>query len=83
MALTKERVLDKIEIVQDVLMQVRYRDLILENGNEVAHTFFREVIDPSTDVSGKPQTVQSIAAVLYTPEVKAAYAAKLALLLNN
>jgi len=76
MALTKERVLDKIEIVQGVMMQIRYKDIVKEDGKEIASSYFREVIGPLDSKEGKHLTIQSIANILHTPEVVAQYQAE-------
>ena len=74
--LTKERLLDKIEIVNEVMMQIRYKDAVMEDGKEIAFSYFREVVGPLDSKEGKHATIQAIANILHTPEVVAAYQAE-------
>ena len=79
MALTERTIIDKYEIVGDFKhIQCRHATIIERDGVEISRSFHRHVIAPSDDVTGEPQEVQDLVAVLHTPEVKAAYAAHLA-----
>ena len=85
MAITKEIVEDKIEIVGDYKsIQVRTATVIKEDGTELTRSFHRHVLDcvssvknadnswthTDTDVSGESTEVQSIATAVWTTEVK-------------
>jgi len=79
MALTKEVVVDKIEIVGDYKhVQVRTATRVLEDGVVLSSSFHRHVVAPDADISGETQEVQNICNAVHTDEVKAAYAAHLA-----
>jgi len=79
MALTEETIIDKYEIVGEFKhIQCRHATVIKRDGVEISRSFHRHVIAPNDDVSGEPQEVQDLAALLHTDEVKAAYAAHLA-----
>jgi hypothetical protein len=79
MALTERTIIDKYEIVGDFKhIQCRHATIIERDGVEISRSFHRHVIAPSDDVTGEPQEVQDLVAVLHTDEVKAAYAAHLA-----
>jgi hypothetical protein len=78
MALTKEQVIDKIEIVENGIMQVRQATKIMEDGKEISKTYHRWAFEPGTDVSEQPANVQAIAAAAWTPAVIAAYQAQIA-----
>ena len=81
MALEEETIQDKIEVVQPhSMVQVRTATVIKRDGVEISRSFHRHVIAPNDDVSGEPQEVQDLAALLHTQEVKDAYAAHLAAL---
>jgi hypothetical protein len=73
MALTKEQVIDKIEIVENGIMQVRQVTKIMEDGKELSSSYHRWAFEPGSDVSEQPANVQAIAAAAWTPEVIAAY----------
>ena len=78
MALTERTIIDKYEIVGDFKhIQCRHATIIERDGVEISRSFHRHVIAPSDDVTGEPQEVQDLVAVLHTDEVKAAYAAHL------
>ena len=84
MALEKRTVLDKCEIVgMDSLpsIQCRHKTFVqdTETGEIIGGSqYSRHVIAPDSDVSGEPASVQAMAAAIFTDEVKAAYAAKMA-----
>ena len=77
MALTKEIINDKYEIVTEWKhIQVREATVVSENGTELSRTFHRKVLTPDMDVSGEPQEVQDMASALWTDAVKEAWAIK-------
>ena len=77
MALTKEIINDKYEIVTEWKhIQVREATVVSENGTELSRTFHRKVLTPDMDVSGEPQEVQDMASALWTDAVKEAWATK-------
>ena len=82
MAITKEIVADKIEVLEMGQVQVRTATKIMEDGNELNRTFHRHVLEPSvkngdtwedTDISGEDAKVQAICNATWTDEVKTAY----------
>ena len=75
MALTKEVIVDKIEVLEDGTVQVRTATRILEDGVELSSSFHRHVCHPDCDTTGEDAKVIAICAVIHTPEVKAAYTA--------
>jgi len=84
MALTKKEALDKCEIVNmDTIPMIQCRHAIWVEDDVTGEVFggkqyHRHVIAPDSDVSNEPASVQAMAAAIFTDEVKAAYAAKLA-----
>jgi len=79
MALTKEVVVDKIEIVGDFKMvQVRTATRFIEDGVVESAKFHRHVVAPDADISGETQEVQDVCNAVHTDEVKAAYQTHLA-----
>jgi|TARA_R100000482_G_scaffold113042_1_gene55608 hypothetical protein len=82
MAITKETVVDKIEVLEMGQVQVRTATKIMEDGNELNRTFHRHVLEPSvkngdtwkdTDISGEDAKVQAICNAAWTDEVKTAF----------
>ena len=82
MALTKEIVVDKIEVMEAGQVQVRTAIRVLEDGVQLSQSFHRHVLAPSTktdgswgdtDISGEDARVQAIANATWTAEVKTAW----------
>ena len=82
MAITKETVVDKIEVLEMGQVQVRTATKIIEDGTELNRSFHRHVLEPSvkngdawedTDISGEDAKVQAICTATWTDEVKTAY----------
>lgn len=76
MAVTKETVVDKIEVLEDGFMQVRRARYFLEDGvRSGAPEFKRVAYHPGADVSQETARVRAIAQVVWTPQVIAAWEA--------
>ena len=82
MAITKEIVVDKIEVLEMGSVQIRAATVIKEDGNELTRSFHRHVLQPSvkddntwkdTDISGENAKVQAVCNAVWTNEVKTAY----------
>ena len=83
MAITKETVVDKIEVLEIGTVQVRTATVIKEDGNELTRSLHRHALHPSikntedawedTDISGENAKVQAICNATWTDEVKTAY----------
>ena len=76
MSLTKEQVIDKVEVVENGTLQVRQVTRIMEDGKELSSSYHRWSFTPGSDVSEMPANVQAIATAAWTPEVIAAYQAQ-------
>jgi hypothetical protein len=76
MALSKEQVIDKIEVIENGTLQVRQVTRIMEDGKELSSSYHRWSYAPGSDISEQPANVQAIAAAAWTPEVIAAFQAK-------
>jgi len=78
MALTKEIIEDKIEIVGDYKhVQVRTATVIKEDDVELNRSFHRHVLNCLDDISEQSAEVQAICNAVWTDELKAAYQAHL------
>ena len=84
MALTKETIVDKIEVLEMGQVQVRTATRVMEDGAVLSSSFHRHVVEPSTkasgswgdtDISGEDSRVQAVANATWTSEVKTAYQA--------
>ncbi|MDB3961452.1 hypothetical protein N9411_00365 [bacterium] len=82
MALTKETVVDKIEVLEMGEVQVRTATRVKEDGAVLSSSFHRHTISPSTktgdtwadtDISGEDARVQAVANATWTNSVKTAY----------
>ena len=82
MALTKETIVDKIEVLELGQVQVRTATRVLEDGVQLSSAFSRHVVVPSvktddtwgdTDISGEDARVQAVATATWTSAVKTAY----------
>ena len=82
MALTEEKIQDKIEIVgQYKYIQVRTATVIKKDGTEISRSFSRHIVAPNIsadDLAKESTEVQGIANSVWTDEIKTAYAKKLA-----
>ena len=87
MAITKEAVIEKIEVVRSWNIQVATDTVIKEDGTEISRSRHRHVLQPfssgkdsddkwthtATDISGEDSAVQAIATAAWTDTVKANY----------
>ena len=87
MAITKEAVIEKIEVVGSWNVQVATDTVIKEDGTEISRSRHRHVLQPcssskdsdgkwthtDTDISGEATEVQAVANAVWTDTVKANY----------
>ena len=74
MALTKEVVEDKIEVVGEYkIIQVRTCTTIKESGQKISESFSRHVITPDMDSSNESADVKAMVAQFHTDSIKTAY----------
>jgi hypothetical protein len=77
MALEKIEIVDRIEVVELGVVQVRTRISIMENGQQISVTFHRHIVAPGDDFSKEDARVQAICKATHTKDVVAAYKATL------
>lgn len=75
MALEKQVVVDKIEMVEVGVVQVRTATRIVEDGNVISQSYHRHTVAPGQDYSNEDPKVQAVCAAVHTAEVIAAYQA--------
>ena len=73
--LEKVTVVDRIEVVESGVVQVRTKTAIMEDGKQISGTFHRHVVAPGDDYSKQDARVKAICAATHTDEVIAAYKA--------
>ena len=82
MAITKETIQDKIEVVGDFKhVQVRTATVIKRDGTEISRSFARHTVAPdisADDLANESAEVQAICNAVHTDAIKTAYATHLA-----
>jgi len=78
MALQKVVSVDRIEVLENGMVQIRTKTAIMEDGKQISGTFHRHVIAPGDNYNAEDARVQAICAATHTAEVIAAYQEKLA-----
>lgn len=75
MALEKIQIVDRIEVVESGVVQVRTKTAIMEDGKQISGNFHRHVVAPGDDYSAEDARVQAICAATHTKDIVAAYKA--------
>ena len=76
MTLTKELIVDKIEVMEDGTVQVRTATRVLEDGEVISSSFHRHVCTPDHVHTGNEDPrVHAVCAAVHTDAVIAAYLA--------
>ena len=79
MAITKELIQDKIEVVGDFKhIQVRTATVIKEDGVQISRSYHRHVVAPDSDSTNESADVKAMVAQFHTEEIKKAYAEHMA-----
>ena len=78
MSLSQTTIIDKIEVLENGVVQVRQAQVITDSGNEIARNFSRWVLTPGEDVSTQDAKVKAICEAVWTADVISAYQAQVA-----
>jgi len=79
MALSKQKLQDKIEIVSAYKhIQIRYADQIVEDGSVISQSYWRTVVNCGDYDAADEHNVRAIADAVWTEEVISAYSSSLA-----
>ena len=78
MAITKELIVDRIEVVENGCVQVRTATKIMEDGKQISGTFHRHVVAPGDSYPKEDARVQAICKATHTAAVVSAYKAAIA-----
>jgi hypothetical protein len=73
--LEKLIIVDRIEVVESGVVQVRTKTAIMEDGKQISGNFHRHVVAPGDDYSGEDARVKAICAATHTAAVVSAYQA--------
>lgn len=68
MALTKETVVDKIEVLESGAIQVRTAIRVLEDGAVLSQSYHRHVLQPGDDLTNEDPKVIAIAQATWSLE---------------
>jgi hypothetical protein len=66
MALVKEIVIDKIEVLESGSVQVRQATRILEDGKVLSTSYHRHVVEPGADLTNEDPKVVAIATAAWS-----------------
>jgi hypothetical protein len=77
MALTERSTIDKIEVLENGIIQVRRADIVERDGVEIAKSYHRWTLTPGQDLTGQEQRVIDVATAVWTAEVVATYTANI------
>jgi len=75
--LEKQKTINKIEVLENGVLQIREKNSILEDGKEISSSFHRYCLTPLDDASEKEEEIQNIANTVWTQAKKDAYSASL------
>ena len=79
MALSKQKVQDKIEIVSAFKhIQIRYADQIVEDGSVISQSYWRTVVNCGDFDAADEHNVRAIADAVWTADLIAEYQASIA-----
>jgi hypothetical protein len=73
MALTERSTIDKIEVLENGIIQVRQANIVERDGVEIAKTYHRWTLAPGQDLTGQEQRVVNVANAVWTEEIVSAY----------
>ena len=78
MAITKEKIIAKIEVVGEYkIIQVAYDTIIKEDGTEISRSRHRNSFTPDKDVSGEDSEIVDMANLVWTQKIKDSWQSKL------
>jgi hypothetical protein len=71
--INKEVAIDKIEALENGVIQVRQVSRIIEDNTELSRSYHRWVLSPGQSITDQDARVQAVCNAVWTPEVIAAY----------
>jgi hypothetical protein len=76
MPLEKNVIIDRIEILESGVIQVRTKTTIFDDGVEISASLHRHIVEPGADYSNENDRVKQICSVIYTQSLIDQYQAK-------
>jgi|TARA_R100001530_G_C4251437_1_gene137931 hypothetical protein len=74
MALTKETVIEQIEVIGEYkIIHIATDTVVKEDGTELSRSRHRHVVNPDEDISGEDAEVQAVANAVWTDAIKTAW----------
>ena len=74
MALTKETVIEQIEVVGEYkIIHIATDTVVKEDGTELSRSRHRHVVNSDEDISGEDAEVQAVANAVWTDAIKTAW----------
>ena len=74
MAIIKEEIISKIEVIGDYkAVQIATDTVIKEDGVELSRSRHRKVVHPDQDISSEDAEVQAVCNAVWTDDVKASW----------
>jgi len=78
MTLASTTTIDRIEVLENGVVQVRQAQVITDSGNEIARNFSRWVLTPGDNITTQDPKVKAICEAVWTADVISAYQAQVA-----
>jgi hypothetical protein len=73
MSLSKVSIIDKIEVLEDGVIQIRQRDDIQEDNAVISSGYVRWTLFPGQDIADQDPKVKAVASAVWTSDVVSAY----------
>ena len=67
--ITKQIIIDQVEVTEHGFIQVRTATRIIEDGVQLSQTYHRHCLSPGDDLAGQEAKVAAIAKVVWTKGV--------------
>ena len=75
MALTEQKIVDEITVVEDGIVRVRTATVIKRDDVEINRSFHRHMLAPGDDLTGQDERVTAVANATWTSKVISDYKA--------
>lgn len=73
MSLTEKTIVDKVEVLENGIIQVRQANIIEKDGKELMRNFHRYTLAPGADLTDQDSKIIAIANAVWTEEILSAY----------
>lgn len=70
MAFTKSTEVDRVEVLGNGVIQVRWATIVFEDGTEIMRRNHRRVYEVAQDMSTEPNILQNVATAVWVPAIK-------------